>query len=69
VKYRELSRRPRALGCEFVQNGADSHRIWWNPTTGRYTTIPDWGARDLSTGTLRGIASDLGVDWQAIQKQ
>jgi mRNA interferase HicA len=69
VKYRELSKRLRELGCEFVRNGAGSHRIWWNPGNGQYTTIPDWGGDDLRSGTLRSIVSDLGLTMRAIERR
>jgi predicted RNA binding protein YcfA (HicA-like mRNA interferase family) len=68
MKYRELSKRLRELGCEFVRNGVGSHRIWWNPGNDRYTTIPDWGAKDLAPGTVRKIVSDLGFGPDAIRK-
>lgn len=68
MKYRELSKHLRELGCEFVRNGAGSHRIWWNPATERYTTIPDWGAKDLASGTLRKIVSDLGLGPDDLRK-
>jgi len=64
MKYRELAKRLRKLGCEYLRPGHGSHRIWWNPQNGRYTTIPDWGGRDLKPGTLRTILRDLGIDPQ-----
>jgi predicted RNA binding protein YcfA (HicA-like mRNA interferase family) len=69
MKYRELAKRLRELGCEFVRNGAGSHRIWWNPTSSQYTTIPDWGNKDLKTGTLRSILADLGLTMADIQRK
>jgi mRNA interferase HicA len=68
VRYRDLAKRLRVLGCEFVRNGAGSHRIWCNPENGKYTTIPDWGSDDLKPGTLRSIVSDLGLRMQDIQR-
>jgi len=61
VRYRELVKRLRKLDCEYVRPGAGSHRIWWNPTLDRYTTIPDWGSKDIRPGTLRSILRDLGL--------
>jgi len=26
-------------------------------------SVPDWGSKDLETGTLRGIVKDLGFEW------
>ena len=61
MKYRELSKRLRKLGCEYVRSGSGSHRIWWNPALDCYTTIPDWGRKDIKPGTLRRIIRDLGI--------
>ncbi|MBE7530164.1 MAG: type II toxin-antitoxin system HicA family toxin [Chloroflexi bacterium] len=52
------------MGCEYVRPGAGSHQIWWNPTLDRYTTIPDWGSKDIKPGTLRQILRDLGISRQ-----
>jgi predicted RNA binding protein YcfA (HicA-like mRNA interferase family) len=69
MKYRELTKRLRDLGCEFVRNGAGSHCIWRNPANGKYTTIPDWGSKDLRTGMLRAVLSDLGLTIQDIRRK
>jgi mRNA interferase HicA len=61
MRYRDVARRLRELGCEYVRDGAGSHRIWWNPATDRYSTIPDWGSKDIKPGTLRRILSDLAI--------
>ena len=65
MKYREVARKLKRLGCERVpKRGSGSHRIWINPFTQMSTTIPDWGSKDLKTGTLRGIIRQLGIDYQ-----
>ena len=61
MKYRQVADRPRKLGCEYVRPGSGSHRIWWNPSLDRYTTIPDWGGKDIKPGTLSRILRDLGI--------
>jgi hypothetical protein len=53
MKYRDLARRLRELDCEHVRDGAGSQKIWWNSAQDRYTTIPDWGAKDFRPGTVR----------------
>ncbi|MCY3921653.1 MAG: type II toxin-antitoxin system HicA family toxin [Chloroflexi bacterium] len=52
----------RSLGCEFDRQSRGSHEIWRNPANGTRTTIPNWGGRDLRTGTVRAIIRDLRVD-------
>jgi predicted RNA binding protein YcfA (HicA-like mRNA interferase family) len=36
--------------------------MWFNPATKDYTVIPDWGAKDLKPGTVRGIIKSLGLN-------
>ena len=62
MKYAELSRKLRELGCqELPRRGGGSHRKWYNPATDRYAPIPDWGSKDLKIGTVRGIIRQLGI--------
>lgn len=52
-RYREIARRLKSFGFEFHRQAAGSHEIWFNPTSRRYTTIPNHGG-DMPEGTLRG---------------
>jgi predicted RNA binding protein YcfA (HicA-like mRNA interferase family) len=48
MRYREVEKKLRALGCvELPRAGDGSHRKWLNPQTGRATIVPDWGGDDL----------------------
>jgi predicted RNA binding protein YcfA (HicA-like mRNA interferase family) len=62
-RHHDVARRPRKLGFSFDRQAAGSHEIWHNPTTGRYTTVPNHPG-DLPEGTLRAILkqADLAVD-------
>jgi predicted RNA binding protein YcfA (HicA-like mRNA interferase family) len=65
VRYREIERKLRALGCiEVPRSGGGSHRKWRNPATGRATVLPDWAGRDLKPGTVRAAVRQLGLDWE-----
>ncbi len=64
MTYREATRKLAALGChEVPRKGSGSHRKWHNVATNRSTVLPDWGGRDLKTGTVRGAVRQLGIDW------
>jgi predicted RNA binding protein YcfA (HicA-like mRNA interferase family) len=66
VRYREVEKRLRKLGCiEVKRRGGGSHRKWYNPDIEPVVivAVPDWGSKDLKTGTLRGIVKDLGFEW------
>jgi predicted RNA binding protein YcfA (HicA-like mRNA interferase family) len=39
-KYRQIIKKLKKLGFEFDRQAAGSHEIWFNPETGKYTTIP-----------------------------
>ena len=66
MKYREVARKLSALGCvEVPRKGGGSHRKWHNPVTNRSTVLPDWGGRDLKTGTVRAAVRQLGIEWEA----
>jgi predicted RNA binding protein YcfA (HicA-like mRNA interferase family) len=68
MKYQEAARKLRALGCqELRRHGPGSHRKWYNPVTDRLASLPDWGPKDLKTGTLRAIVRQLGLDWHEFQ--
>ena len=60
-RYREIVKRLKALGFAFDRQAAGSHEIWFNPTTLRYTTIPNHTG-DMPEGTLRAILKQAGVD-------
>jgi predicted RNA binding protein YcfA (HicA-like mRNA interferase family) len=59
-RYRQVVQRLRAHGFEFDRQAAGSHEIWYNPSTNRYTTIPNHPG-DLPEGTLRAILKQAGV--------
>ena len=67
MNYREFTKKLSAIGCrEIVRRGGGSHRKWFNPTTERGTTIPDWGQKDLKTGTISAVCRQLGIDRNAL---
>ncbi|HLA96633.1 MAG TPA: type II toxin-antitoxin system HicA family toxin [Pyrinomonadaceae bacterium] len=66
MRYREIEKKLRKLGCvEVRRRGGGSHRKWHNPAQSPIVVVavPDWGSKDLKTGTLRSIVKDLGFEW------
>lgn len=61
MKYQELAKRLRELGCQERRQTKGSHRIWYNPATNQVASAPDWGGKDLATGTVRSIIRQLGI--------
>jgi len=62
MRYREVARRLRQLGCRELRQDKGSHRIWHNPATGKVSAVPDWGPKDLAPGTVRAVIRELGID-------
>ena len=48
--------------------GSGSHKKWFNPHTEKDAVLPDWGGKDLKTGTLRSAVRQLGIAWKEFQE-
>jgi predicted RNA binding protein YcfA (HicA-like mRNA interferase family) len=59
-KYREIVKILKKFGFEFHRQAAGSHEIWYNPKSGRYTTIPNH-AGDMPEGTLKAILRQANI--------
>ena len=69
MRYRDAARKLAKLGCyEIQRRGRGSHRRWFNPREQKDAVLPDWGNRDLKTGTRRFEIRQLGVDWREFQE-
>ncbi len=65
MKYREIAKKLKKMGCEEVpRRGGGSHRKWLNRQVSKGTIIPDHGAKDLKIGTVKGIVKQLELDWE-----
>jgi predicted RNA binding protein YcfA (HicA-like mRNA interferase family) len=61
VKYRELVKKLKRLGCEYARPGAGSHEIWVNPHTRMAAPIPYHRSKDIGPKLLAQILKQLGV--------
>jgi predicted RNA binding protein YcfA (HicA-like mRNA interferase family) len=59
-RYREIVQRLGRFGFVFRRQAAGSHEIWFNPETGRFTTIPNHPG-DMAEGTLRAVLKQAGI--------
>ena len=64
MKYAELARKLRSLGYYFTWHGAGSHEIWRNPVSGKQTSIPYHGAKDMGPKLLSQILWQQEIDRQ-----
>ncbi len=64
MKYREVAKKLRQLGCiEINVGGKGSHRKWINPSKNMGSPVPDWGSKDLKLGTIGAAIRQLGLEW------
>lgn len=62
MKYGELTRKLRRLGCSPTRFGAGSHELWRNPATHKQTPIPYHRSKDIGPGLLSRILKQLDID-------
>jgi predicted RNA binding protein YcfA (HicA-like mRNA interferase family) len=60
-KYRDIIYKIKKLGFIFYRQAAGSHEIWFNPSTNRFTTIPNHPG-DMPEGTLKAILKQASID-------
>jgi predicted RNA binding protein YcfA (HicA-like mRNA interferase family) len=61
MKYRDVAKRLRELGCQELGRGKGAHCKWYNLHNGKVTVVPDWGSKDLAPGTVRAVIRELGL--------
>jgi mRNA interferase HicA len=60
---KELKKWLRRQGCEFEgKRGGSGHLIVINPANGRRSELPMHSRKDLGTGLVRAIKSQLGLE-------
>ena len=64
MKYVELTRKLRRLGCYFTRYVAGSHEIWRNPATGTQVSIPYHRTKEIGPKLLSRILRQLDIDRQ-----
>ncbi len=60
-RYRDIIKILKRFGFEFFRQAAGIHEIWHNPTTKRFTTVPNHTG-DMPEGTLRAILKQADID-------
>jgi predicted RNA binding protein YcfA (HicA-like mRNA interferase family) len=61
MKYAELARKLKRLGCYPTRFGAGSHEIWRNPETHAQVPIPYHRTKDIGPGLTARILHELGI--------
>jgi predicted RNA binding protein YcfA (HicA-like mRNA interferase family) len=68
MRYKELTKKLKRLGCEYARQAAGSHEVWKNPRTNGAAVIPRHGNQEIATGTLHKILKELGLTLDDLQK-
>ncbi len=68
MKYAELVKKLRRLGCHRTRYGSGSHEIWRNPATRKQAPIPYHRTKDIGPGLLSRILRQLGIDRKDFDK-
>ncbi|MCB0164318.1 MAG: type II toxin-antitoxin system HicA family toxin [Anaerolineae bacterium] len=69
MRYSELRRKLKKLGCEPLRQAGGSHEIWWRPETDLRTVIPNHPSKEVPPGTLTAILKDLGLQLKDLSKK
>ena len=62
MRYSELTRKLRRLGCYPTRFGAGSHEIWRNPAKAVQTSIPYHGSKEIGSELVYRILRQLRID-------
>jgi predicted RNA binding protein YcfA (HicA-like mRNA interferase family) len=61
-RYREIARKLKAGGFQFDRQAADSHEIWFNPTSNRINILlrprPRLSGNPITSHLIQGLCSD-----------
>jgi predicted RNA binding protein YcfA (HicA-like mRNA interferase family) len=62
MKYRELHKKLRAIGCYPIGHKQISgHPAWFSPITGKFFPTSHHETADVKPGTLKNILKDSGL--------
>lgn len=61
MKYTELIKKLRKIGCVPTESQQAGHPLWYSPQTGKYFQLSNHTSQEVATGTLRKIMKDSGL--------
>ena len=61
MKYSELERPLRKIGCYPTGKEINGHPEWFSPVTGKYFPMSHHRHQEVASGTLRKIKRDSGL--------
>ena len=61
MKYTELIKRLRRMGCFDTGEQQAGHPLWYSPLTGKTFQLSNHVSQEVARGTLRKILKDAGL--------
>lgn len=61
MKYNELERLVKKVGCYDTQKQQRGHPLWYSPKTGKTFQMSNHGTEEVATGTLKAIKRAAGI--------
>ena len=62
MKYAELHRLLRTMGCYELKLKGTAHPVWFSPLTGRRFTTSHHLSEEVKKGTLKNILQQAGIE-------
>lgn len=61
MKYNELHRLLKAVGCYQLNSQRAGHPLWYSPLTGKTFVTSNHLSQEVKRGTLNSIKRDAGI--------
>ncbi|MBR5076999.1 MAG: type II toxin-antitoxin system HicA family toxin [Bacteroidales bacterium] len=62
MKYSELEKKLKGMGCYLIRSEQGGHPLWYSPRTGKTFQMSHHGRKEVAAGTLRKIKRDAGLE-------
>ena len=61
MKYTELTKQLKKIGCYDTGEQQAGHPLWFSPVTGKFFKMSNHGSEEVATGTLNSIKKAAGL--------
>ncbi len=63
MKYSELERKLKKIGCYDTGKVMNGHPLWYSPVTDKYFKMSNHPQKEIANGTFRSIIKDSGLKY------
>lgn len=61
MKYNELEKKVKKIGCYDTGRQMNGHPLWYSPVTDKEFQMSNHGSQEVATGTLNAIKKAAGL--------